>query len=80
MPERYISPIPTETVQRYSHKVGDYIDVKVHLFPKIEEDGKEMKVRCKPATCRECWREANWDVDGNFIGPEPEEEETDGSV
>lgn len=53
----YLSPIPTIVALDYTSRVaGQPQERRMHVF--TGPDGRE--VRCNPAACRECYREANW--------------------
>jgi len=52
----YVSPVRALWAERYNSTVADYVLTRTHRFP--QPDGS--LVNCKPAFCRECWREENW--------------------
>jgi len=58
----YISPIPTIVALDYTSRVaGRPQERRMHVF--TGPDGRE--VRCNPAACRECHREATWTAGQN---------------
>jgi hypothetical protein len=56
MPGCYVSPVRTFWAERYDPKVADNVLTRTHRFP--QANGSLLD--CKPALCRECWREENW--------------------